>query len=200
MPVVRQAMEAGNMEATLRDHDAGRSLDGASISRMFEAHGDQVYRFCLRVLGCPHDAADALQDTFVNLARRQAVVTGDEVAARAYVFAAARNACFDLRRRARDEESLDSLLDGGADVERASSVAGVLPEQRAVDREAHARVVTALGALSDQQRTAWVLRELADLTYDEIAIRLGMKPNAVAQLLHRARGALRRALAPGGAL
>ena len=184
------------MEATLRDHSAGRTLDGAAISRMFEAHGDQVYRFCLRLLGCPHDAADALQDTFLNLARRQAVVPGDAVAARAYVFAAARNACFDLRRRVRDEESLDALVAGGADVERG----GALPEQRAIDREAHARVVAALGALSDQQRTAWVLRELADLTYDEIAIRLGMKPNAVAQLLHRARGALRRALAAGGAL
>jgi DNA-directed RNA polymerase specialized sigma24 family protein len=40
-----------------------------------------------------------------------------------------------------------------------------------------------------------VLRELGDLTYDEIAVRLGMKPNAVAQLLHRARHALQRGLA-----
>jgi len=188
------------MEATLRDHSARRALDGASISHLFEVHGDQVYRFCLRVLGCPHDAADALQDTFMNLARRRAVVTGDDAAARAYVFATARNACFDLRRRARDDESLDALLDGGADVERAPTVAGVLAEQRAIDREAHARVVAALDALSEHQRTAWVLREVAELSYDEIAIRLGMKPNAVAQLLHRARGALRRALAAGGAL
>ena len=185
------------MEATLRHHRARRSraLDGTSIGHLFEQHGDQVYRFCLRVLGCPQDAADALQNTFVNLARRQAVITGDDVAARAYVFAAARNACFDLRRRARDEDSLDALRDAGTDVERDPSPAGPLPEQHAIDREAQARLVAALRALPERQRTAWVLRELGDLTYDEIAVRLGMKPNAVAQLLHRARHALQRALA-----
>jgi RNA polymerase sigma-70 factor (ECF subfamily) len=190
------------MEATLRHHSARRSrtLDGASIGHLFEQHGDHVYRFCLRVLGCRQDAADALQNTFVNLARRQAVVTGDEVAVRAYVFAAARNACFDLRRSARDEDSLDALRDAGADVGREASLAGSLPEQRAIDREAHDRLVAALRELPERQRTAWVLRELADLSYGEIAVRLGMKPNAVAQLLHRARHALQRGLAAGGAL
>lgn len=184
------------MEATLTHHSARRSrtLDGAAIGRLFEQHGDHVYRFCLRVLGCPHDAADALQNTFVNLARRQAVVTGDEIAVRAYVFAAARNACFDVRRGARDEDSLDALRDAGADVERDAGVARALPEQHAIDREAQARLVAALRELPERQRTAWVLRELADLSYEEIADRLEMKPNAVAQLLHRARHALQRAL------
>jgi RNA polymerase sigma-70 factor (ECF subfamily) len=190
------------MEATLTHHGRRRArpLDGAAIGHLFDQYGDQAYRFCLRVLGCPQDAADALQNTFMNLSRRQAVLPGDELAVRAYVFATARNACFDLRRRARDEDSLDALRDAGADVGWEQTAVAALPEQHAIDREARARVVAALGELSDLQRTAWVLREFGDLTYDEIGLRLGMKPNAVAQLLHRARHALQRALSSGGAL
>jgi DNA-directed RNA polymerase specialized sigma24 family protein len=42
----------------------------------------------------------------------------------------------------------------------------------------------------DRQRAAWLPREDAGLSYDEIGDRLALHPNAVAQLLHRARRSL----------
>jgi len=171
-----------------------KPLDQGTIARLFELHGDRIYRFCVRVLGCEQDAADALQDTFVNLARRRSVVTGDEASLRFYVFATARNACFDLRRRRRGDASLDALRDAGACVEGDSQAWNAQPEQQVFDRDTRARVYAALADLPERQRTAWVLREVADLSYDEIADRLDMNANAVAQLLHRARRTLQCSL------
>ena len=182
------------MEATVRHRPrrAARPLDGGTIGQLFERHGDNVFRFCLRVLGNEHDAADALQTTFLNLARRRSAIDGDDVAVRSYLFAAARNACFDLRRRDRGEASLDALHEQG--VPETPAPAADRPEQRLLDGEARALVLAALRQLPERQRTAWALREFGGLSYEEIGERLGMNPNAVAQLLHRARGALHRAL------
>jgi RNA polymerase sigma-70 factor, ECF subfamily len=195
-------MEAVLMEASVVQLTPHRSqpLDQTTVGRLFEQHGDAVYRFCVRVLGCEHDAADAMQNTFVNLARRRALPSGDEDSLRFYLFATARNACFDLRRRDRGEASLDALRDAGAYVEGESHGPDALPEQRVIDDAARARVYAALADLPDRQRTAWVLREVADLSYDEIAERLDMNANAVAQLLHRARRGLQSSLAAAGPL
>jgi RNA polymerase sigma-70 factor (ECF subfamily) len=142
---------------------SAQPLDLDTIGRLFEQHGDRVYGYCLRVLGCEHDAADATQDAFMNLPRR-----GDA--------------------------SLEALRDAGADLDRAPLEPRSEPEQRALDNAARAAVFGALATVPERQRTAFVLRELGGLTYDELAEQLGMNANSVAQLLHRARRALQVAL------
>lgn len=174
------------MEAQPLGHDA--------LARLFEQHGDRVYAYCVRMLGCEHDAADALQDTFFNLARRDVDLRGDDDRLRYYVFAAARNACFDLQRRRRGEASLDALREAFADVERAPVQTHSAPEQAALDGVTRDAVYSALAKVPERQRTAFVLRELGGLTHEELGDRLGMNANAVAQLLHRARRTLQRAV------
>jgi len=176
----------------MTDRMEAHSPDTDTLARLYALHGDRVYGYCVRMLGCEHDAADALQDTFTNLARRGIDSHGDEERLRFYVFGAARNACFDLMRRRRTDASLDALRETGADVEPLETRA--LPEQSALDGATRDAVYTALATVPERQRTAWVLRELGDLSYDEVGDRLGMNANAVAQLLHRARNALRVAV------
>jgi RNA polymerase sigma-70 factor (ECF subfamily) len=169
-------------------------LDHDTIGRLFELHGDRVYRYCMRMLDCEHDAADALQDTFANLARRGVGAGRDDDALRFYLFAAARNACFDLQRRRRPDASLEALREAGADVESAPLEPRSTPEQHAIDNATRDAVFGALATVPERQRTAWVLRELGGLTHAELGDRLGMNANAVAQLLHRARRALQLAV------
>lgn len=184
-------MEAGVAPRTTH---GSQPLDHDLIGRLFEEHGDRVYGYCLRLLGCEQDAADALQDTFVNLARRGGAVGRDDESLRFYLFATARNACFDLRRRRRPEMSLEALREAGADVEPVVDAPRSEPEQHAIDSATRTLVFGALERVPKRQRTAWVLKEIGDLSYDEIAARLGMNANAVAQLLHRARRTLQGAL------
>ena len=174
------------MEAQPLSHDA--------LARLFAAHGDRVYAYCVRMLGNEHDAADALQDTFLNLARRGVDTAGDESRLRFYVFAAARNACFDLQRRRRDEASLDALREAGVDVDRGSQDMRTDPEQAALDGVTRDAVYGALSLVSERQRKVWLLREVGELTYDEVGDHMGLTANAVAQLLHRTRRTLRAAV------
>jgi RNA polymerase sigma-70 factor (ECF subfamily) len=161
-------------------------LDTSVLGRLFDQYGERVYGYCVRLLGCEHDAADAVQDAFVNLARRRSAAGDDPGAQRAYVFAAARNACFDLRRRRRETTSLELLLEVGGEPPSPDAT----PEQQLLAAEGRENVRRALNAIPERQRTAWVLRELGEQSYEEIGARLEMNPNAVAQLLHRARRSL----------
>jgi RNA polymerase sigma-70 factor (ECF subfamily) len=163
-------------------------LDPAELARLFDQYGDSLYRYCVRLLACPDDAADAVQDAFANLARRRAALPSDPVGRRVYLFAAVRNACLDLRRRRRVHIGLDALQDDG--IEIACTDASRAPESATLDRFARAQLAEALARVPERQRTAWVLREEAGLSYDEIGDRLALHPNAVAQLLHRARRSL----------
>jgi RNA polymerase sigma-70 factor (ECF subfamily) len=168
-------------------------LDARALADLYALHGDRVFGYCVRVLGCEHDAADALQDTFTNLARRGVGAERDPDRLRFYVFAAARNACFDLQRRRRGDASLEALREAGAAVDPVETRA--LPEQAALDAATRATVFGALATVPERQRTAWVLRELGELSCGEVADHLGMNANSVAQLLHRTRKALQVALA-----
>jgi RNA polymerase sigma-70 factor (ECF subfamily) len=172
------------------DHDATRArpIDRTELATMFERHGERLYRYCLRLLSCPDDAGDAVQDMFTNLARRRAALPDDEEGRRIYLFAVARNACFDLRRQRRPYVDLASLLERG--IEIAAEQDADDPEATAVAGSTRAQLERALERLPERQCAAWILRERAGLSYDEIASRLALNPNAVAQLLHRARRTL----------
>jgi RNA polymerase sigma-70 factor, ECF subfamily len=172
------------------DHDATRArpIDRTELATLFERHGERLYRYCLRLLSCPDDAADAVQDVFANLARRRTALPDDEEGRRTYLFAVARNACFDLHRRRRPCVDLASLLERG--VEIASEETADDPEAAAVAGSTRELLGRALQRMPERQSAAWVLREHAGLSYDEIGRRLALNPNAVAQLLHRARRTL----------
>ena len=181
------------MEATVRHRPrrAARPLDGDSIGPLFERHGDNVYRFCLRVLGSEHDAADALD----HVPEPRPPPRGDRRRRRRGPLLPVRVRAQRLLRPAAPrsrEASLDALHERG--LAETAAPAADRPEQRLLDGEARALVLAALRRLPERQRTAWALREFGGLSYDEIGERFGMNPNAVAQLLHRARGALRREL------
>ncbi len=177
------------------DRTEAQPLDAAALARLYERHGERVFAYCVRMLDCEHDAADALQDTFANLARRGVDPRCDDERLRFYVFVAARNACVDLQRRRRGDASLDALQEAGVSVERAPVERHSQPEQAALDRATRESVYGALATVPERQRTAWVLREVGELSHEEVAGHLGMNANSVAQLLHRTRRTLRTAIA-----
>src|SRR5919198_3947634 len=77
------------------------------------------------------------------------------------------------------------------------SVAPSLPDEGPL-RAAHADAVRAANALlPPRQREALALRELEELSYDQVAVVMGMNRNSVAQLISRARLNLRDGLRRG---
>ncbi len=152
---------------------------------LFNEHHHRLYRYCLRQLGSPEEAEDAVQATYLNACR--SLMDGFEPeAAQAWLFKVAHNVCLTRRRssyrRARVERPQD--LQAVQDVVAAPEAPG--DELFGLDE--------ALAGLPDQQREAILLREWQGLSYREVATKLGLTQTAVETLIFRARRSLASAL------
>src|SRR4051812_9629585 len=146
----------------------------------FVAHRNLLFTVAYEMLGSATDAEDALQETWV----RWAGVDLDDVRnQRAYlVQIVTRQALGRLRTLGRRKESYvgswlpEPLLtapDVAEDVELADSVSMAM--------------LLVLETLAPTERAVFVLREVFDLDYDEIAQAVEKSPAAVRQIAHRAR-------------
>ena len=190
-PATRTApLHASGDAALARRAAAG---DGAAFATLYDRHERQTYNLCYRITGSPEDAADATQETFTAVLERLPRLDGRELNFGAYLMTAARNASYDaIARRKRAlptgdiPDSAAPLGTGGDDPDG--------PERRAL-REAHQEQIRAANeGLPPRQREALALRELEELSYDEVAEVMGMNRNSVAQLISRARINLREGL------
>ena len=152
---------------------------------LFNEHSRRIYAYCLRQLGSPEEAEDAVQVTYLNACR--SLMAGFEPdAAQAWLYKVAHNVCLTKQRssyrRARVERphDLQAVQDTVAAPERAGDELFGLDE--------------ALAGLPEQQRNAILLREWQGLSYKEVASKLGLTQAAVETLIFRARRSLASAL------
>ena len=146
----------------------------------FLAHRNLLFTVAYEMLGSAADAEDVLQETWLRWAGVDLAVVRDQ---RAYlVRITTRQALSRLRVLGRRKESYvgpwlpEPLLtapDVADDVELADSVSMAM--------------LLVLETLTPAERAVFVLREVFDLAYDEIAEAVGKSPAAVRQIAHRAR-------------
>ncbi|WP_414944210.1 RNA polymerase sigma-70 factor [Amycolatopsis sp. cmx-11-32] len=146
----------------------------------FVAHRNLLFTVAYEMLGSAADAEDVLQETWL---RWSGVEHGTVENPRAYlVRVTTRQALGRLRTLGRRKESYvgpwlpEPLLttpDVAEDVELADSVSMAM--------------LLVLETLAPTERAVFVLREVFDVAYDEIAEAVGKTPVAVHQIAHRAR-------------
>lgn len=171
--------------------DAAREGDRSAIAELLSRHEQQIYRFGLRMCGHPEDAKEVLQETMLAMARSLPEFRGHSSVA-TWLYAIARSFCIKQRRLHKGEPAHLDPLDDAANVaaERGS------PEELAASREVDRAVEEAIAALPPEQREVLVLRDAEGLTAPEVASVLGVGVDAVKSRLHRARVAVRAAVAP----
>lgn len=157
--------------------DEGGRPDGIDP---FVAHRSLLFTVAYEMLGSAADAEDVLQESWL---RWHAVDQAEVRDARAYlVRIVTRQALNHIRTQARRREQYvgewlpEPLLtspDVAADVELAESVSIAM--------------LTVLETLGPAERAVFVLHEVFDLPYDEIADAVGKTPAAVRQIAHRAK-------------
>ncbi|WP_129840808.1 RNA polymerase sigma-70 factor [Streptomyces sp. RFCAC02] len=160
-------------------HERARdALDG--VTEAFVTHRNLLFTVAYEMLGSAADAEDVLQETWLRWVGVDPTVVRDR---RAYlVRITTRQALSHLRALGRRKESYvgpwlpEPLLttpDVAEDVELADSVSMAM--------------LLVLETLAPTERAVFVLREVFDLGYDEIAGAVGKSPAAVRQIAHRAR-------------
>jgi RNA polymerase sigma factor (sigma-70 family) len=158
---------------------------------LFDRHGDDVFRFLASQMS-PEAAEDATSEVFVGAFRARGTYRG-QAPPRAWLFGIAANvARRQWRSRRRFEMAVDRL-------QALASYNGRLGDDPLHRREELSQTVReALESLPHNQRDALVLRAWGGLTYEEIAIVLGVRVGTVRSRINRARTALATTLTTTG--
>ena len=172
----------GTSQTAPGNHGGSMSRDGRPdpATEAFLAYRNLLFTVAYEMLGSAADAEDVLQETWLRWAGVDLGTVRDQ---RAYlVRITTRQALGRLRTLGRRKESYtgpwlpEPLLtapDVAEDVELADSVSMAM--------------LLVLETLTPNERAVFVLREVFDLAYDEIAEAVGKSPAAVRQIAHRAR-------------
>ncbi|MHB1614301.1 MAG: RNA polymerase sigma factor SigE [Actinomycetes bacterium] len=175
--------------------DAGSSVDPVSEwipptwDEVVRTHAGRVYRLAYRLTGNQHDAEDLTQEVFVRVFRSLSSYTPGTF--EGWLHRITTNLFLDqVRRRARIR--FEPLGDDAPD-----RLAGREPTPAQAYDQTHfdPDVQAALEGLSPEFRTAVVLCDIEGLSYEEIALTMGVKLGTVRSRIHRGRSALRSALA-----
>lgn len=159
--------------------------------RLADAHAGAIYTFALYLLRQREDAEDVTQEVLVRLWTHRERIGEGRV--RAWAMRVTRNLVVDHARR--DRLRVARTTDGPAAERAAARVAGSgAPEESGTSPALRAALESAIAALDEPYRSVLVLREIQELSYDEIAEALAMPLGTVKAYLHRARPRLREDL------
>jgi RNA polymerase sigma-70 factor (ECF subfamily) len=160
--------------------------------------GGRIYAFGMKFCGEREDAKDVLQDTLLQ-AYRSLRELDNPAAMTSWLYRVAANACLMRRRKGKFEPerevSLDELMPGAGDGPGFEIPdPSAMPHDDAVRAETAARVRKAIGDLPPAYRIVLVMRDMEQLTTQEVADALGLEIPAVKMRLHRARLMVRKSL------
>lgn len=172
--------------------------DRGAYAEIVRRYQHKVYTLCVRWLGDDAVAEEVAQDVFIALFRSLADFRGDSQLS-TWIYRVAINHCknrriYRMRRKVDQHDSIHGSADDDdrprdlVDANAPGTDAGVFRDEAAV------LVQQALGDLDDEQRQIVVLRDVEDLSYEEIADLLEVPRGTVKSRLHRARAQLAKLL------
>ena len=181
--------------------------DVEAFSQLVARHERPLWNFLRRFVQEPAVAEDLLQEVFLRVVR-SAGEWQPSAKFSTWLYTIARNLCTDAARRAslRRASSLDGAASGaggggdgedGSGPRRIDTVVGGDPggERALQDREIAQRIEQAVRALPDAQREVFLMREVMDMSFAEIASAVGASEPTVKSRMRYALTRLREALA-----
>lgn len=149
------------------------------VERFYADHRDGVFRYLRRIVGGPDAARDLTQEVFLRVSRA-GMPDATEIGRRAWLFKIARNLALN---HVRNGHRRPMPVELGEVVVPATQELGFAMR-------------TAIEALPALDRDVFLLREMAGLSYGEIATACEVTVETVRSRLHQARQSLRAALGP----
>jgi RNA polymerase sigma-70 factor (ECF subfamily) len=179
-----------------------RARDATALETLIERHSSRVYRVAFGITRSHQEAEEVVQDVFLTLFRKIDRFEG-RAALATWLYRVAANAALIKRRgkRVELEVSLEDCLptfrdDGHREGDRTMLVAdwSSTPERELLSGEARRILDQALDQLPAHYRALLALRDVEELSNEEVAEILGESVSSVKSRLHRARMALREVL------
>jgi RNA polymerase sigma-70 factor (ECF subfamily) len=172
--------------------------DRAAFALLVRRHQSPLFNFALRQVRVPQVAEDVVQESFVRVVQNAADFK-HEARFTTWVYTITRNLCIDhLRKRAlRKHPSLDESRgeegDGPTLGEQTADPRASV-EREATGTELKERIARAVDKLPDEQREVFLMREMANLPFKEIAEITGVPENTVKSRMRYALERLQKEL------
>jgi RNA polymerase sigma-70 factor (ECF subfamily) len=171
--------------------------DGGAFRAIMQRHNRRLYRCARSIVRDDGEAEDIVQEAYVNAFSNLASFRGESSLATWLTRIALNEALGRVRRRRPTVElsTLDSV-----DRDQAQIIPFPLmptntdPERTAAQREIRRLLERAIDDLPELFRVVFVMRDIEDMSIEETAGFLGLRPATVKTRLHRARRLLRKAL------
>jgi RNA polymerase sigma-70 factor (ECF subfamily) len=175
-----------------------RGGDSEAFRTLVERHSRAVFRLAHRMTGNATDAEDVVQETFLK-AYKQLGRFESRANFSTWLHRIAVNCSIDLirsrphREAGHDESDLDAI---SAAAEQIHESGQRTPERLMLSTEVQDRINSAMSALSQRERAAFVLRHFEGHSIEDISRALGLKSNATKHSIFRAVRKMRAALEP----
>lgn len=189
LPLDPRAEEHGLVEGL-------RAGQGQAYEALILHYQAPVYNLVFRLLNDYSDASDVVQEVFLKVFRNIGSFRGQS-SLKTWIYRIAVNEAHNHRRwfcRHRKQEIGLDRDDDERSYQDTLSDPGRSPYEIASDREAHRILEAAIQRLNPTFRAAVVLRDMEDLSYEEIADVLQISLGTVKSRIMRGREALRHAL------
>lgn len=158
-------------------------MDAAEFKQLFLPCHPKLYRMAFRLTGNAQDAEDMVQEAYFRLwSKRDEIFELENPDG--FCMTILKNVCFDNLRRKRVEEadeppeSLQVMADDDTDRDIEA-------------RDEAGKVMELINRLPEPQRQVMTMRDVADLSLDEIELSTGLSPGNIRTLLSRARKKIR---------
>jgi RNA polymerase sigma-70 factor (ECF subfamily) len=174
-----------------------RDRDERAFRELVQEHRDRVYSLTYRMLGNRAEAEDVAQEVFIAVFKTVDQFR-EESKLSTWIYRVTVNHCknrikYLARRHQRDHSELDDSNepagDGGGEAPQSTPRR---PDRQVEGAEIDKLMQEAIAELEEEHRVLVVLRDLEDLSIEEIAEITGLPDGTIKSRLHRARLALRK--------
>ena len=163
-------------------------MDGQDfLAEGFESNRSHLRSVAYRMLGSMNEADDAVQEAWLRLSRTDSTDIDNLTA---WLTTVVSRVCLDMlrSRKSRREQSLDASV---PDSVVPNEDARTLEDEAALADSVGVAVLVVLETLTPAERLAFVLHDMFDVSFEEIATIVGRSPMAARQLASRARRRVR---------
>jgi RNA polymerase sigma-70 factor, ECF subfamily len=174
--------------------------DERAFNELVQAYEQRVFRLLLRMLGRRDEAEDMAQEVFVQVFKAIGTFRGDSRLG-TWIYRIAVNLCKNrMKYLSRRHTGEQDELEPAAERLPLSEVKGVTfgettrPDQLVEGFQLERLVQLSIAELEPDFREVLVLRDVEDLTYEELCEVTGLPEGTVKSRLHRARGMLKAAV------
>lgn len=177
-----------------------QSHDERAFNELVETYGPRVYRLVARMLGRRDEAEDMAQEVFVQVFKAIGQFRGESKLS-TWIYRVATNMCknrskYLLRRHEDQKDALDAIAERQPLHQAKGVTSGQVnrPDDMVEGMQMEAIMRRCIAELEPDFREALILRDVENLTYEEIVEITSVAEGTVKSRIHRARALLRQRL------